>query len=74
MSKGKTTNDSDVYFEEQDSSRDMPELVPAPVLKDITNAKRQQNVPPWKTEKLDDLSDPSVEELCSESKSRHHTR
>ena len=43
--------ESDDYYKEPDSSRDMPELTPATVLKDVTNEKRREYVPPrqWKS-------------------------
>ena len=39
----------------------MPELTRAPVLADITNEK--EYVPPSKTEKLNDLDEPSIKEI-----------
>ena len=56
-------SESDDYYEEPDSSRDMPELTPAPVLKAITNAGMQEYPPHTKAEKLDDLSETSVREI-----------
>ena len=56
-------NDSDDCYEEPDSSRDMPELTPAPIRNDITNAGKQEDSPSTKVEKLDDLSEPSVREI-----------
>ena len=41
----------------------MPELTPAPVLKDVTNTEKQEYPPPTKAEKLVDLSEPSVKEI-----------
>ena len=52
---------SEDYYEEPDSSREMPELTRAPVLADITNEK--EYVPPSKTEKLNDLDEPSIKEI-----------
>ena len=49
------------YYEEPDSSREMPELTRAPVLADITNEK--EYVPLSKTEKLNDLDEPSIKEI-----------
>ena len=51
---------SEDYYEEPDSSREMPELTRAPVLADITNEK--EYAPPSKTEKLNDLDEPSIKE------------
>ena len=55
--------DSDDYFEEPDSSREMPELTRAPMLRDITNERKREYIPPSKTEKLNDLREPSIEEI-----------
>ena len=55
--------DSDDYFEEPDSSRDMPELTRAPVFRDVTNKKGREYIPPSLTKKLNDLSEPSIEEI-----------
>ena len=52
---------SEDYYEETDSSREMPTLTRAPVLTDITNEK--EYVPPSKTEKLNDLDEPSIKEI-----------
>ena len=52
---------SEDYYEEPDSSREMPELSRAPVLADITNEK--EYVPLSKTEKLNDLDEPSIKEI-----------
>ena len=49
---------SEDYYEEPDSSREMPELTRAPV---ITNEKKY--VPPSKTEKLNNLDEPSIKEI-----------
>ena len=62
-SQEKKENESDDNYEEPDSSRDMPELTPAPVLKDITIAGKPEYPPPTKAENLDDLSEPSVREI-----------
>ena len=52
---------SEDYYEEPDSSREMPELTRAPILADISNEK--EYVPPSKTEKLNDLDEPSIKEV-----------
>ena len=52
---------SEDYYEQPDSSREMPELTRAPVLADITNKK--EFVPPSKTEKLNDIDEPSIKEI-----------
>ena len=52
---------SEDYYEEPDSSREMPELTRAPILADITNEK--EYAPPSKTEKLNDLDEPSIKEI-----------
>ena len=52
---------SEDYYEEPDSSREMPELTLAPVVADFTNEK--EYVPPSKTEKLNDLDEPSIKEI-----------
>ena len=62
-SQEKKENEPDDNYEEPDSSRDMPELTPAPVLKDITIAGKPEYPPPTKAENLDDLSEPSVREI-----------
>ena len=45
--------DSENYYEEPDSSREMPQLTPAPSLKDITNERAPREEPPNKVDRLD---------------------
>ena len=51
------------YFEEPDTPRQLPPLQHAPVLRDVTNKELPYNGPPPKIERLDDLTEPSVEEV-----------
>ena len=56
-----TTDES--YFEEPDTPRQLPPLQPAPVLQDITNGELSLNEPPTKINRLDDLTEPTIEDI-----------
>ena len=53
------------YFEERDSSRELSPLTIAPTLREITNLVPTNYVPSTKIGKLDDLSEPPIEEVES---------
>ena len=57
------TNSESSFYEELESSDEMPRLTPAPTLREVTNTFQEDYVPPPKTTKLNDLEEPSENEL-----------
>ena len=58
-----TETSEESYFEEPDTPRQLPPLQPAPVLRDMTNGELSLNEPPTKIDRLDDLTEPTMEDI-----------
>ena len=62
--EGQTAEKSEEsYYEQPDTPRQLPSLQSAPVLRDLTNRQHSSNEPPTKTDRLDDLMEPPINEI-----------